>query len=137
MARLPLKNGLLSTVEPEADPRLLGGRCEDCRQIHFPAMDTCPYCAGNRCEIVRLSNRGNLFAFTIVENSPPGYRGKVPYGFGVVELSDGIRVVSRLTECRPDRMRVGMPMRMVVEDLFETDAGDTVVAWAFEPSEPT
>ena len=133
MARVPLKDGLLSTIEPAADPRLLAGRCADCRQLHFPAADACPYCAGGRCEIVCLSNRGTLFAFTAVEKPPPGYRGKVPYGLGVVELPEGIRVVSRLSDARLDRMFVGMPMRLAVEDIFENADGDTVVGWTFAP----
>ncbi len=131
MARVPLKDGLLSSVEPGGDPRLLAGRCAACRQFHFPAADVCPYCAGNRCEVARLSIRGSLFSFTAVTKAPPGYRGKVPYGLGIVELPEGIRIVGRLTEARIDGLTFGMPMRLVLEDLFVNDAGDTVVGWAF------
>lgn len=133
MARVPLKQGLLSAIDEAAEPHLLGGQCLDCRQLHFPSSRTCPYCSGTRCETVPLSRRGSLFVYTVVEKSPPGYRGEVPYGFGVVELPEGIRVVARLLESRVDRLSCGMPMRLVLEDLFANDAGDTVVGWAFEP----
>jgi uncharacterized OB-fold protein len=137
MARVPLKAGLLTSIDPETDPRLVGARCLDCRQLQFPKMDSCPYCSGTRCETTPLGPRGTLYLHTAVEKPPPGYRGKVPYGFGVVELPEGIRVVSRLTESQPDRLDYGMPMRLVLDDLFIDDQGNTVVGWAFEPERGT
>ncbi len=131
--RVPLKDGLLSSIDPEGDPHLLAARCSECHQHHFPATDSCPYCTGSRCEIVPLSDRGLLYVYTAVEKAPPGYRGGVPYGFGVIELSEGIRVVSRLTESRVDRLAIGMPMRLVLEEIFTNDAGHVVVGWAFSP----
>lgn len=133
MARVPLREGLLSAIDPEASPRLLAGRCGSCAQHHFPATDVCPYCGADGCITIRLGERGTLFVYTAVLKAPPGYRGRVPYGFGVVELPEGIRVVTRLTESSVDRLRVGMPMRLVLEDVFVNDAGDTVVGWAFAP----
>jgi len=136
MPRVPLKQGLLTSVDPDADPRLVGARCLDCGELQFPASDSCPYCSSSRCEAHALGSRGTLYVYTAVEKPPPGYRGKTPYGFGVVELPEGIRVISRLTESRPARLAFGLPMRLVLEDLFVDDQGNTVVGWAFE-SEPT
>lgn len=133
MARIALKDGLVSSLTPHDDPRLLGARCASCRQIHFPATDSCPYCGAERCEVVPLADRGTLYVYTAVEKPPPGYRGKVPYGFGVVELPEGIRIVSRLTESRVERLSYGMPMRFVLEELFVNEAGDSVIGWAFAP----
>jgi uncharacterized OB-fold protein len=133
MARVPLKAGLLSSIEPAEDPRLLAARCRECRQLHFPATAFCPYCGGSDCETARLSSRGTLYAHTAVEKPPPGYRGSAPYGFGVVELPEGIRIVSRLTESRVDHLSFGMAMHLVLDDVFVDDAGDCVVGWAFAP----
>jgi uncharacterized OB-fold protein len=133
MARIPLKEGILSTIDPDDDPRLLAGRCLECRQLHFPATELCPYCSSGRCETITLGRGGVLYAYTAVENAPPGYRGQVPYGIGVVELPEGIRIVTRLTESAVDRLRFEMPMRLVTEELFVNEAGDTIVGWAFAP----
>ncbi|MGH7819222.1 MAG: Zn-ribbon domain-containing OB-fold protein, partial [Candidatus Binatia bacterium] len=100
---------------------------------HFPASSVCPYCAAGNCDTVRLGPRGTLFAHTSVAKAPPGYRGKVPYGFGVVELPEAIRVVTRLSEPAVDRLRFGMSMHLVLDDIFVNDAGDVVVGWAFAP----
>lgn len=133
MPRIPLKQGLLSTIEADEEPRLVGARCGACRQLHFPASPCCPYCSAEQCERILLSTRGTLYAYTAVEKPPPGYRGRVPYGFGVVELPEGIRLISRLTESRIAALSFGMGLRLVLEELFVTDAGDSVIGWAFAP----
>ena len=84
-----------------------------------------------------LSRRGTLQTYTTVEKAPPGYRGKVPYGFGVVELPEGIRLISRLTESRIDRLEFGLPVQLVLEELFTDDDGNQVIGWAFEPERAT
>jgi uncharacterized OB-fold protein len=137
MSRVALKEGLLSSIEPANDPHLLAARCGACRQLHFPASDTCPYCSADRCTIVELGQRAILYVHTIVERPPPGYRGTVPYGFGVVELPERIRILSRLIASRFDLLCEGAPMRLVLEDLFEDDSGRTVVGWAFAAEEQT
>lgn len=81
-------------------------------------------------ETVELSSHGRLWAWTAVTAPPPGYDGPIPYGFGVVELPEGLRVVTRLTEADPSRLRAGQPMRLEAEELAVA-GGDTVAVWAF------
>lgn len=131
MARVAVREGLLTTIDPAGEPRLIGGRCPACERLHFPATGTCPFCSGEPCVPVPLPGRGRLYVHTAVLKAPPGYRGRVPYGFGVVELPGGIRVVTRLAEADPSRLTAGDPVRLVLEDLFVNDEGDVVVGWTF------
>ena len=78
-----------------------------------------------------LSDAGSLWAWTAVNAPPPGYRGGVPFGFGVVELPEGIRVITRLTEADPARLRRGQAMRLEIVPLHQDDAGRPVVTYAF------
>ena len=78
---------------------------------------------------------GRLRLYTTVLNAPPGYRGPVPYGFGVVELDDGLRLITRLTEAQLDRLRSGLAVRLVLEPLFTDDEGRAVISYAFAPAE--
>ena len=64
-----------------------------------------------------------------------GYRGELPYGFGVVEVEDGLCVIARLTEPRLDRLRVGLPVRLVVDTLFTDDDGQAVLDYSFRPED--
>jgi uncharacterized OB-fold protein len=71
-----------------------------------------------------------------VTAAPPGYRGEVPFGFGVVELPEGLRVLSRLTEADPARLRAGQAMALVVVPLHVDDEGRSVTTFAFAPASP-
>jgi uncharacterized OB-fold protein len=116
-----------------ATPHLLGSRCGACGAHDFPAHDTCPYCSSEDVTGVALSSTGRLWAWTAVTSAPPGYRGEVPYGFGVVELPEGIRVVTRLTEPDPARLASGQLMTCVVVTLHTDDDGRRIVTYAFAP----
>src|SRR5207302_1837971 len=101
---------------------------------HFPRLTTCPSCSSGACEEILLSDRGSLWVWTAVTAPPPGYRGEVPFGFGVVELPEGLRVITRLTEALPSRLVFGQSMRLAVVPLHVDDDGRTVVTYAFTPS---
>jgi uncharacterized OB-fold protein len=58
----------------------------------------------------------------------------VPYGFGVVELPEGVRIITRLTESDPAQLAFGQPVRLVVVPLHTDDGGNNVVTYAFEPT---
>ena len=130
-ARVALREGLLTTVDDAATARLLGGRCPACARVSFPAQTLCPYCSAEDCEIVPLNPSGTIEVCTTVINRPPGYDGSVPFGFGVVELPEGIRIVSRIAE--PERSRAGMTVKLVLETLHTDAEGREVITYAFEP----
>ena len=117
-------------------PRLLGGRCRDCGRHHFPRLTTCPYCSSEHVEPASLSDRGTLWGWTAVTAAPPGYHGEVPFGFGVVELPEGLRVITRLSH-PVDDFTFGMPMRLQIVPLHTDDDGNTVVTYEFTPEDPS
>jgi uncharacterized OB-fold protein len=68
-----------------------------------------------------------------VTASPPGYAGVVPYGIGVVELPEGIRVIGRLTESNPAALDADQEMELEVVPLCADEDGTDVVTYAFSP----
>ena len=66
-----------------------------------------------------------------------GYQGSTPFGFGVVELPEGLRVIARLTEPDPARLSAGQPMRLAIVPLHTDDEGNDVVTYAFAPDRGT
>jgi uncharacterized OB-fold protein len=121
---IPVPEGLFTAAG------LVGGECGACGRRHFPLAPICPWCGHDVVREVALSTEGTLWAWTAVTAPPPGYTGDVPYGFGVVELpADNLRVVTRLTEADPGRLRAGMPMRFTVVPVAEG-----LTMWGFEPA---
>lgn len=127
----PIADGLFTT---DAVPRLVAARCSACTRLQFPAATTCPYCGGLDSTATLVGPEGWLRLYTVVASTPPGYRGPLPFGFGVVELADtGLQVIARLTESRMERLRPGLQVRLVVEPLFTEDDGTAVLSYAFAP----
>jgi uncharacterized OB-fold protein len=110
---------------------LLGARCRACGRHHFPRTTTCPYCGAGDAEPVPLSEHGTLWGWTAVTAPPPGYTGPVPFGFGVVELPEGLRVITRLEESDPAMLSFGMTMRLVVVPVGAGDDGEAVATYSF------
>jgi uncharacterized OB-fold protein len=128
---------------PSDSPQLIGGKCAACGTVTFPRQPGCPRCGADRIDAELLSRRGTLFTFTT-----QGFLPKEPYAgpeteedfagyaLGYVELPGQVMVETRLTESDPAKLRIGMPVELVVVP-FTTDAdGNEVVAFAFRPIEP-
>jgi uncharacterized OB-fold protein len=115
---------------------LVGGRCRSCESVCFPKQEICPYCSHESVGSVELSKQGTLWAWTAVNSAPPGYEGEVPYGFGVVELPEGVRIVTRLTEPDPSNLEPGQPMELVLVPL-NTNGDPRILTYAFAPAPTT
>lgn len=126
----PVHEGLFTTGP---DPHLLGSQCGSCGARHFPRVEVCPYCGTAGSHDVELATTGRLWAWTTVTAPPPGYEGRVPYGFGVVELDGGPRVITRLTEADADALSAGQPMRLVLDNVGPSEDA-SVLSWAFSPA---
>ena len=122
----PIAKGLFE-LDADGMITLIGGYSPTSALYHFPLLDTCPYSGAADVERVALSRDGKLWAWTAVTAPPPGYRGRVPYGFGVVELTrEKLRIVTRLKEADTDALTFGQSMALVADEL-----PDGVVTWAF------
>lgn len=134
MATVAIQAGLFT--EPPA-PRLVAGACGACEKPHFPAADFCPYCSSPEITHAHVGATGTLYLHTVVNTAPPGYEGPVPYGFGLVDLPEGLRVVSRLVAPNLNALRSGLRMELIVEPLFQDENGDDVASWAYTPASGT
>ena len=120
------------------EPRLIGSRCRRCGVVAFPRQDSCAACTSDDVEERRLGRRGTLWTWTVQcfpPKSPP-YAGAPdefePYGVGYVELPGEVRVEARLTEADPARLRIGMPMELV---LVRAPGVSGALTYAFRPVE--
>jgi uncharacterized OB-fold protein len=111
---------------------LIGGYSPSSGRTHFPRLPACPYTGADDVEEVELPTSGTLWGWTGVTARPPGYDGEMPFGFGIVELTDGLRVITRLTEPDPDALSFGQAMHLV-PDTLQTDDGTAVITYAFAP----
>ena len=135
----PISEGLF-TEGPDG-PRLVGATCTSCDAVTFPAQRSCPRCAGQAMAERSLSTTGTLWTFTTQAYPPKApFRGGSagsgfePFGLGYVELPDNVKVEARLTEADASKLRIGMPMELVLIPVYEDPDGTQVMSYAFAPA---
>jgi uncharacterized OB-fold protein len=137
--QVPIKEGLYTW--PAAEPQLIGSRCQDCGEVTFPKQEGCPNCTSEATEEILLSRRGTLWTWTIQRFPPPAppFAGDresfVPFGVGYIELAEGIRVESRLTENDPEKLAIGMEMELCIEKFKDGEDGTELMTFAFAPAQ--
>lgn len=132
--RVPIREKLLSeSLSCLEDVRLLGSRCNQCGEVSLGEVTNCENCGGEVLSVIRLSQYGKLWTYTVIRNRPPGdFKGTVPMGEGLVELPEGIRVKSPLGG-EIDQLRIGMDLKFVAYPLYENEQGEEVIAFRFDP----
>ena len=125
---------LFTESGPDGGAALLGSHCTVCGSTLFPRVDSCTYCSAEDPDPVELSTTGTLWSWTAVTALPPGYEGDVPFGVGIVELPEGVRVITRLTENDPAALHAGQAMEFRVVRLHSDAEGNDVVTYAFAPA---
>jgi uncharacterized protein len=110
--------------------RLLIRSCRSCGAVHHYPRPFCPSCWSDDVEWVHASGRANLYTWsTVHRNDLPPFREQVPYVAAVVELDEGPKMMTRLVDCEPDRLEVGLAL----EAAFETLTDDVTIV-VFRPA---
>jgi uncharacterized OB-fold protein len=106
--------------EGVAAHRLLLQRCAGCRTLRFPWLPGCWSCGSDRWDAVEADGSGTVYSYVVVHH-PPFPAFDPPYAVGLIELAEGVRVVSNVTGVPYGEVRIGMPVRLdfqrVDEDL--------------------
>ncbi len=112
---------------------LAGGQCLACGGIFFPEKPVCPNCFDPARKKVPLSRKGKLHTFALSHMGPGGI--PTPFVIGFVELPEGIKLFSLITQCEPwDKvLKVGMDVEMVIETIRRDEEGNEIVGYKFRP----
>lgn len=109
--------------------KLLIQKCRDCGTPRFPPSAVCAKCQSSETEWVEVSGRGTVYSWIVVVHPVPRevYGDEVPYVVALIDLEEGVRMVSNIVGCDPHAVTDGMP----VEVTFVAE-GDTVLP-KFQP----
>ncbi len=112
-------------------------RCGGCGRWNWYPSEQCPGCGDTDLPWTAVSGRGTLFSWAVVRRAfVEPFAEKVPYVTGLVALNEdpAVRLVARIVECPPDRLRVDMPLRVVFRPLSFPEVSREVVAPMFTPA---
>jgi uncharacterized protein len=116
------------------DPHLVANECAACGARFFDRRNACAACSGTEFSQVRVSNEGEVRAFTIVSFAAPGI--PVPFVASVVDC-DGTSVRANLVNVQPDpeHVHTGMKVKLTTVPVGTDSAGTEAIGFGYEPQE--
>ena len=112
------------------DHKLLIQRCTECGVLRHPPRPMCPHCNALSWATIESSGRGAVFSF-VMPRHPPYPWFEYPYIVVLVDLDDGIRLVSNLCGIAPGDVTIGTRVEVFFEHF-----DDGLVLPQFRPAEP-
>ena len=93
-------------------------KCNDCQRYYFYPRSLCPHCLSENTEWVKVSGRGKIYSFTVSHRpAMPSFAPNVPYNIAIIELDEGVRMMSNITGCVNEDLRIDTPVEVVFDDV--------------------
>lgn len=93
-------------------------RCRDCGAWRHMPRESCQACGSFNWAWERAAGKGQVFSWTVIHRAlHPGFAAELPYAAVVVELEEGVRIVSHVLDLPVDQLRVGLPVEVVFDDV--------------------
>jgi len=95
-------------------------RCDDCGAWRHVPREICAACGSWEWEWTRSSGLGSVFTWTVVARAlHPAFSDDVPLAPTVIELEEGVRLLSQVVDCPPEELEIGMPVEVVFDAVTE------------------
>jgi hypothetical protein len=89
-------------------------RCDACATWRHVPREICARCGSSAWSWQRASGRGRIFTWTVAARAMhPAFVDDAPYAPVVVEMEEGVRLVSQMVDCAPDALAIDMPVEVV------------------------
>jgi len=105
--------------------RFLIQRCSDCSQHVFYPRAICPHCGGTALAWVEPKGTATVYSTTTVRRKP---EAGGDYDVSLIDLDEGVRMMSRVEGIPPADVKIGMRVRAKVID----DRGTGLVVFTVE-----
>lgn len=93
-------------------------KCNACGRFWFPPSTRCVHCLSDDHAWTEVSGKGRVFSFVTYQRMyHKGWDGEIPYVVAVIELEEGPRLLSTITDCAPEDVRCDMAVQVVFDDV--------------------
>ena len=86
-------------------------RCTKCSKLRHPPGPSCPECGSLEWDTVTATGRGTVYSY-VVPHYPQVPSFEYPYVVVLVELEEGVRLVSNIIDIDPPDVAIGMPVEV-------------------------
>jgi len=99
-----------------ADERLCFQVCTSCDTWRHLPRSYCAHCGSGDWSWRESKGRGRLYSWTVTHQpSLPQFLPDVPYVVAVIELEEGVRMVSHLRGVEPGQLEIDLPVALEFE----------------------
>lgn len=91
--------------------KLLIQRCTACATLRFPWLPGCSACGAPDWDTVEATGEGTVYSYVVMHH-PPFPAFEPPYAVALIELAEGVRMISNVIGTPYEKVRIGMPVRL-------------------------
>ena len=115
-------------------PHLVAHECPSCGARYFDRRNACANCGGTAFGAAPVDTDGEVRSFTIVTFAAPGV--KVPFVSAIIDCAGtSVRANVINVEPSPERVTLGMKVRLATYSLGTDDHGTEAIGFGFEPAD--
>ena len=97
--------------------KLLIQVCKDCKSKIFYPRKFCPECWSGNLDWIRASGKARIFTFsTAYSMVEPKFMDELPYTIAYVDLEEGIRMMTRIIDCKPEDISFDMDVEVLFHE---------------------
>jgi len=98
--------------------KLLVQHCSDCNSNIFFPKKVCPECWSENLTWIESSGKAEVYTFTVMlDMVEPKFMGDLPYVIAMVDLDEGIRMTTRIVNCKSENVTIGMKVEVVFQEV--------------------
>jgi uncharacterized OB-fold protein len=95
-------------------------RCTACNRLNIPSTFYCPNCFSDSFEWVKMCGRGKVYTYAVVRQPyHKAFAKDLPYVIASIELEEGPRMMSNIVGCKPEDIKINMPVEVLFEDVTD------------------
>jgi len=116
---LPLPAATASTKaywKAANEGRLIIQRCNNCKRTQFYPREFCVSCLSDDLDWITTTGRGHIYTYTICHiPGHPALAGRTPYAIAMIDLEEGVRMLSEVVETGLGHLAIGAPVEVVFQ----------------------
>lgn len=115
-----LNNETKPYFEATKENKLIIQYCSDCKTHQFYPRIFCMNCFSDQINWVEASGKGKVYSYSVVhKTSIKEMKDKVPYIIALIDLEEGVRLMSHLVDTDEKEISVGMDVSVIFREQIE------------------
>lgn len=97
-------------------------KCQSCGTHNFLPKPWCIECGSRSLNWVEADGKGKIYSFTVsrtVAMNYPVWEKELPVVLALVDLLEGVRLYAQITNCKPEDVHIGMPVKVWIDKLAD------------------